>query len=185
VSEAAPDPPSPLLLRFLPHLRRAARLGPVVDLACGRGRNALAIARDGTPVIGIDRQPDFLAALQTRAAAESLPVALVRADLEHPAGPPLARRSCGAIAVFRFLHRPLCPALVEALRPGGLLLYETFTLHQKDLPHGPGNPAFLLESGELRRLFSALEVLAHWEGVLPGPKPLAVAQLAARRPRPA
>jgi tellurite methyltransferase len=182
VSEPTRDPPSRLLLRFLPELRAAARLGPVVDLACGRGRNAIAIAQAGTGVIGIDRDRGFLAELQAVAAAGSLPVALARADLESPAGPPLARRSCGAIAVFRFLHRPLCAELVEVLRPGGLLLYETFTLYQRELGHGPGNPAFLLLPDELPQLFPGLEVLSHWEGVLPGPRSFALAQLAARRP---
>jgi SAM-dependent methyltransferase len=183
VKAVEPAAPSPLLERHREDLRAARRRGPIVDLACGRGRNALAIARGGLPVVGIDRNPDFLASLRASARAESLPVSLGRADLEATTGPALAPQSCGAIAVFRFLHRPLCRALVSALRPGGLLLYETFTIHQRDLGHGPENPAFLLEDDELPSLFPELEVLAHWEGTIVGPKTWAVAQLVARRAR--
>jgi SAM-dependent methyltransferase len=181
VSQVA-APASPLLERVGAALREAAGRGPVVDLACGRGRNALALAREGLPVVGIDRNGELLSELAERARSEGLPIALARADLEAALGPPLAARSCGAILVFRFLHRPLCPALAEALRPGGLLLYETFTIHQRDYAHGPSNPAFLLAEGELPELFATLEVLHHWEGILPGPKAWAVAQLVARRP---
>lgn len=178
---SADDPPASLLQQHLEAVAAAARLGPVVDLACGRGRNALAIARAGIPVVGIDRNAEFLASLRGTARADQLPVALARADLEHALGPPLAPRSCGAIAVFRFLYRPLCAALIEALRPGGLLLYETFTFHQRDLSHGPRNPAFLLEEGELPRLFPGFEILTHWEGTIHSPRRCAVAQLVARR----
>ena len=86
------------------------------------------------------------------------------------------------ILVFRFLFRPLAPAIVEALAPGGLLLYETFTIHQRDLGEGPRNPAFLLHDGELPELFARLETASHWEGLTPGPAPQALARLAARKP---
>ena len=52
---------------------------------------------------------------------------------------------CGAILVFRFLHRPLAQDIERVLAPGGLLLYETFTTQQRELERGPRNAAFLLE----------------------------------------
>ena len=79
--------------------------------------------------------------------------------------------SCGAILVFRFLFRPLAPAISAALAPGGLLLYETFTVAQRALGSGPRRAEFLLEPGELRALFSDLEPLEHWEGRSDGPPP--------------
>ncbi len=90
--------------------------------------------------------------------------------------------SCGAILVFRFLFRPLAPEIETLLRPGGLLLYETFTVHQRELPGGPRNAAFLLADDELPALFPGLEILDYWQGVTDDPNPTALARLAARRP---
>ena len=157
-------PPSPFFSSNREALREAGRLGLVADLACGRGRHALAAARDGLPTLAVDRNPDFLAALRTRATLEALPLHLLRWDLETPFGVPFAPAQCGAILVFRFLYRPLAKVLSELLAPGGILLYETFTTGQLELGTGPRNPAFLLEPGELPQLFPDLEVVSFDEG---------------------
>jgi SAM-dependent methyltransferase len=174
--------PSPHLLAHRDAVRATARLGPVLDLACGTGRHALAVAGWGLPVVAMDRSRDALADLAGHARTRSLPVLGVRTDLETPMGIPVRPGSCGTILVFRFLFRPLAAAIVEALAPGGLLLYETFTIHQRDLGEGPGNPAFLLREGELLERFARLEIESHWEGLTPGPAPQALARLAARKP---
>lgn len=159
--------PSPFFRAHAGALRAAARLGPALDLACGRGRHALAAAGLGVPCVAVDRDPGVLGALAHRARARGLPGSAllpVRADLETPRGIPVRPESCGAVLVFRFLYRPLASAIHDALAPGGLLLYETFTIRQRDLPYGPGNPAFLLGEGELPELFPGLEVLESREG---------------------
>jgi tellurite methyltransferase len=173
---------SPLFRAELPRLRAASRLGAVVDLACGRGRHCLAAAREGLAVVGLDRSRAFLSELATTARAEKLPVALARTDLESGHGIPLRPGSCGAVLVFRYLFRPLAGAIQALLAPGGLLLYETFTIHQRKLGHGPSNEAFLLLPGELPTLFPGLQVQHHWEGTTPGPRPWALARLAATKP---
>jgi len=173
---------SPHVLAHLAALRSAARAGPVVDLACGRGRNALAIARAGIPVVGLDRDAGHLRELEAASRGAGLPVRALRADLESAPRPPLADGSCAALVVCRYLHRPLAPLLEEILQPGGWLLYETFTLHQRDLGYGPRNPAFLLDPGELATLFPRLEICFRWEGISDEPRPAAVARLTARKP---
>jgi tellurite methyltransferase len=180
VSEMAA--PSPFFVKQTARLSSAAKLGPVVDLACGRGRHCIAAAEGGAHAIGVDRNPAFLAELRTVARERGLRVDPVRADLEHPAEIPLKSGCCAAILVFRFLFRPLAPRIEEALLPGGLLLFETFTVRQREFATGPRNPAFLLAEGELPELFARLEVLAFWEGVTDGSSPAAVARLAARKP---
>ena len=160
----------------------AARQGPVLDLACGGGRHARYVARLGARVVGLDRNRSSLRELRRASRSEGRPVETLQADLEGGAGIPLRPGCCAAVLVFRYLHRPLVPAIVELLAPGGLLLYETFTIHQRELRYGPTNPAFFLDPGELLGLFSALRIEAHREGLVEGERPLHLASLAARRP---
>jgi len=161
-TEHAPgSAPAAFLLEHLPRLRAAP--GPVLDLACGAGRNALAAARAGCAVIGLDRNANALAQLAAHARATQAAVQAVRADVETGHGIPFAPQSFGAVLVFHFLFRPLAPEIARLLRPGGWLLYETFTTAQRALPGGPRNPAFLLHPGELPRLFPTLIPIHHAE----------------------
>lgn len=175
--------PSPWFVRHASLLREAAELGPIVDLACGRGRHTLGAAALGAPSFGIDRDSAALEALRREAQSRGLAslTMAVRADLETAGGLPLRAESCGAVLVFRYLHRPLAPAICALLRPGGLLLYETFTTGQRNLGYGPTNPAFLLAPGELAQLFAPLAIVAFEEGLSSGERPEALARLAARR----
>jgi SAM-dependent methyltransferase len=162
-ADALPSPSS-LFTDQLPNLRRTAKLGPLVDLACGRGRHALAAARAGLRCVAVDRNAGFLRELAPAAGRRPrLPLDPLRFDLERGLALPFADASCGAVLVFRFLYRPLAPFLERALAPGGWLLYETFTTGQLALGTGPTNRAFLLEPGELPRLFPKLEVIAYDE----------------------
>ncbi len=174
-------PPSDFFVEHIEALRAAAQAGPIVDLACGRGRHMIAGARAGLPMVGIDRNPGSLAELRCVAKAQRVELDAVRADLEIAPGGPLKTGSCGAIVVFRYLHRPLARSICDALAPGGLLLYETFLTDQIELGWGPSNPAFLLRAGELADLFGELEILEKWEGTTSGSRPEAVARLLARR----
>jgi SAM-dependent methyltransferase len=178
----APSPPSPFFLEHVAALTQAARRGPILDLACGRGRHSLAAAEAGARVIGIDRNRESLADLQSLARSRGLRLECVRADVEDPPEFPLKPGSCGAILVFRFLYRPLAPKIEAALAPGGLLLYETFTLAQLEFGAGPKNPAHLLASGELRNLFPALRVASFHEDIVGSERPNALAHLAAYKP---
>lgn len=178
-AEAEPGPPAPLFVERLPELRASARLGPLLDLACGPGRHALAAGRARLATVALDRNADFLARLARSARRDALPVSCLRFDLEAGLAPPLRDAACGAVIVFRYLHRPLAPFVARLLAPGGVLLYETFTREQRSLGTGPRNPAFLLEPGELPRLFPGLETIAYDEGLRDGS---ALARLVARKP---
>ena len=173
------SPPSEFFVQQLDRIRAASRLGAVADLACGRGRHTLAAAEAGIPIVGIDRNRDFIAELHADAQPE-LAFETVLADLENPAEIPLRSGCCGAVLVFRYLHRPLIPAILRVLAPGGLLIYETFTNDQRTLEFGPRNPDHLLDSGELPELFAGLEILEHWEGLSSGDECAQVARIAAR-----
>jgi SAM-dependent methyltransferase len=122
--------------------------GRALDVACGRGRHALRLAAAGFEVTAIDRDREALAALAEEAHALGVAVQTRHLDLEA-AEPSLGDDAFDLVVVFRYLHRPLFPMLRRALRPGGVLVYETFTRAQAVRGH-PTNPAFLLDPGELR-----------------------------------
>jgi SAM-dependent methyltransferase len=148
------------------HRHLLPALGRALDVACGRGRNTLWLAREGFDVTAIDRNPEAVAALNDRARAAGLAVAGVVVDLEA-GDADLGRDAYDVIVVVHYLHRALFPALLAALMPGGVLVYETFTTAQAARGR-PTNPAFLLEPGELRRHVEGLEILDARQGDFDG-----------------
>jgi tellurite methyltransferase len=140
--------------------------GRALDVACGRGRNAVWLARAGFVTTAVDRDPSAVAAVEARARQEGLPLTARAMDLESD-GVELGAAAYDVIVVVHYLHRPLFPALIKALAPGGVLVYETFIAAQAARGK-PTNPAFLLEPGELPRLVTPLEVRAAREGDFEG-----------------
>ncbi|MGD8895227.1 MAG: rhodanese-like domain-containing protein [Acidobacteriota bacterium] len=148
-----------------------------LDVACGRGRHALLLAGAGYMVRAVDRDAARVAQLAALARRLRLPLDAEVVDLED-GDVDLGDGEWGLVLVFRYLHRPLFPALVRALRPGGVLLCETFTKGQEP-QRSPSNPVFLLEPGELPELVAPLEVVRQREGEHDGRR---VAAVAARKP---
>jgi rhodanese-related sulfurtransferase len=166
------------------------RGGRVLDVAAGRGRHALLLAAAGFSVHAIDRDAAALTTIANVSRAAELAVTTEALDLEDgtegrtvPAlsevegSLALAADSYDAILVFNYLHRPLMPALSAALKPGGVIFYETFLIGQAERGH-PKNPAFLLQPGELATLVSPLTILRSREGDVDGNL---VASIVARR----
>jgi SAM-dependent methyltransferase len=165
--------PSPFVLAHLAD----APPGAALDVACGGGRHALALARRGRRVEAFDRDESRCRALAAVARGERLPVDVVCADLEQF---PLPPRRYAVIVNTLYLDRALVPSLLRALRPRGVLLFETFTAEQLATGH-PRNPAFVLAPGEVLRLAAGLEVIAHVEGpVTRDGRTVHLASLAAR-----
>ncbi len=133
--------------------------GEALDLACGLGGNALLLARTGLRTRAWDLSAVAIERLAAEADAEGLPLC---AEVRDVVVAPPAAGSFDVIVVSRFLERGLCPALMAALRPGGLLFYQTFT-RDKAVPGGPSNPAFLLAENELLRLFDGLRLRVYRE----------------------
>lgn len=154
------------------------RSGLALDVACGEGRHALWLASRGLTTLALDRDAAKIAALAGAAGSLGLPLTAETRDLETGSAG-LGSGKYDAIVVASYLHRPLFPALREALAPGGVLVYETFTTAQALRGH-PRNPAFLLAPGELRTLVAPLEVLAEREGEFEGRD---VASVVARKQR--
>lgn len=130
--------------------------GDALDLACGRGRHALWLAQQGFRTQAVDRDGAALDALIDEAAARGLTIGTRVLDLES--GGVVPADAFDVIVVVHYLHRPLFPQLLAALRPGGVLVYETFTTAQA-VRGKPSNPAFLLQPGEL-----VARVTGQWPG---------------------
>jgi rhodanese-related sulfurtransferase len=148
-----------------------------LDVACGRGRHALLLASAGYMVRAIDRDATRVERLGAIAHRLRLPLDAEVVDLEN-GDMNLGDGEWELVLVFRYLHRPLFPSLIRALRPGGVLLCETFTKGQGS-QDAPSNPEFLLEPGELPKLVDPLEVVRLREGEDDGRR---VASVAARKP---
>lgn len=150
--------------------------GACLDVACGRGRHARFLRSRGHPVTAVDRDIGGLAVLAVDPAVE-----IVAADLEDGSPWPLPGRRFAAIVVANYLHRPLFPALLDALAPGGILLYETFMRGHERFGR-PSNPDFLLRDGELLELARGrLSVVAYEARMTSDPRPALVQRIAARR----
>ncbi len=178
-TDPRPDPhwrlsaPSPWILRFA-HLVPTG--GLVLDLACGSGRHAHHFLDRGCRVLAVDRDLAGLADLVEHADLETL-----EADLEDGRPWPLAGRRFEAVVVVNYLHRPLLPHLVDAVAPGGLLLYQTFARGHERFGR-PRNPDYLLRQGELLEVVRGhLRVLAHEDLEIADPSPAAVQRICARR----
>jgi len=138
--------------------------GEALDLACGRGGNALLLAEHGLQVQAWDLSSVAIETLQTTANARGLAIQASVRDVEQES---LQANSFDVIVVSYFLERDLAPALIQALRPNGLLFYETF-VREKPEGVGPSNPDYLLGANELLKLFADLHVLAYREEGLVG-----------------
>lgn len=133
--------------------------GEALELACGRGGNALLLAGQGLKTQAWDLSPVAVGHLQACADARGLAIQALVRDVEQQ---PLPANSFDVIVVSYFLARQLAPALMMALRPNGLLFYETY-IREKPQGIGPSNPDYLLAANELLRLFAGLHVLAYRE----------------------
>lgn len=159
-------------VRHWAHLVAAG--GAVLDVASGAGRHARFLASLGHPVTAIDRDAAALDTLRDEPLVTPL-----AADLEGAAWPLPANAKFAAVVVTNYLHRALFPQLLDALAPGGVLVYETFAQGNESVGK-PSNPAFLLAPGELLEVVRGrLRVVAFQDGFLAQPRPAYVQRICA------
>jgi tellurite methyltransferase len=164
--------PASIVSEWLPLLP----MGAALDLACGTGRHTLLLAGRGQFVNAVDWSGAALDILESRARKARLHVSraddtsgtgsrtsgirLIQANLEDIQ---LPEALFSLILCLEYLQRSLFQQMAAALRPGGVLVFETFTRAQLSHSGGPHNPRYLLESGELRTAFPGLHTLFYRE----------------------
>lgn len=151
------DPIAARVLAEFEHLLPAT--GRALDLACGRGGNALLLARHGLETWAWDISDTAVRQLDNLAREKHVAITVQQRDVVRQ--PPEAC-TFDVIVVSHFLDRALLPAIHQALCYQGLLFYQTF-IRDKAPDCGPGNPAYLLESNELLSLFRSMHILCYRE----------------------
>ena len=141
------------------NLHLLPKQGRALDLACGAGGNAILLAEQGLQVDAWDIADVAIAALQDIAARRQLSL---RAEVRDVEADPPAPGTFDVIVVSYFLDRRTIPALIEALRPGGLIYYQTFT-RERVTDRGPQRADFRLAEQELLQLFSGMQLLVYRE----------------------
>jgi tellurite methyltransferase len=138
--------------------------GISLDLASGLGANAIFLAEHGLKVTALDISSAAIEKLNAYALNHRL---AIEAKQEAIGPASLPSSAFDVIAISRFLDRSLTGAIINALKPGGLLFYQTFT-RLKVTAEGPDNPAYLLETNELLDLFSPLRTVYYRENAAIG-----------------
>ena len=175
-SRLPPKPPARWLRRWIEVIPG----GRVVDLGMGLGGNALYLAARGFSVLGIDISERAVRALRRTALNRGLRLELIVADLDDF---PLPVNRFDAALCFFYLNRPLFPQIRNSLKPGGVLLMESFVTD----PQRPkkDQPRYRLAEKELLTVFGDWEVLDYAEGTYPESphSQAATARICARKPK--
>ena len=135
--------------------------GKALDLACGLGGNARFLAKCGLKVDAWDISDNALTVLNNWASLNHLPITPLLTDLEQML---LPYQQYDVIVVSRYLNRALFQQIEQALKPNGILIYQTFLGPVQE--NAPKNPDFYLKSGELVQSFAKLQCLVYGEGWL-------------------
>ncbi len=152
-----PGKPEPFVIAMLPRLPH----GLALDVAAGRGRHSLLLARAGMRVIAVDYSIAGIQVMMNAARSERLVVSPVLADMTRF---PLGENRFDVILNVNFLERSLLPDFKRALKVGGALLFDTFLIDEAWEGH-LRNPLHLLEHGELRALLDGLDIVEYREGL--------------------
>ena len=139
--------------------------GRALDLACGRGGNALLLAQRGLQVQAWDYSEVAIDQLKQFAMQQGVEIeADIRDVVKHPPEP----NTFNVVVVSRFLDRTIMPELISAVAPGGILFYQTFVQEKVDDGVGPSSSSFLLQPNELLKMASSLRILVYREEGLQG-----------------
>jgi 2-polyprenyl-3-methyl-5-hydroxy-6-metoxy-1,4-benzoquinol methylase len=159
------DRPHAFLRQHLALLPR----GRALELAMGEGDTALFLAQQGFSVTGID-----ISAVAVERSLQLCQQAGVAIDAHcmDLRTITLPKDTYDVVACFYYLQRSLFPQIINTLKPGGMVIYETYTREQAQYGH-PTNPNYLLCPNELLEAFRDLRIRAYRDVIVAGPKAIA------------
>jgi len=159
--------PNPVLDVLERNLHLLPKSGKSLDIACGLGGNALRLAELGFESHAWDLSDSAIEKVQEFALERHLNIAVKQCDVSlKEQQVEMCKGGFDVIVVGHFLLRDIVPSLISALKPGGLIFYQTFVevdqsregSNEKPQDSGPRNSLFRLKSNELLKLFSELTV---------------------------
>jgi tellurite methyltransferase len=148
--------------------------GKALDVAGGVGRHSIFMAEHGWQVTLVDISAEGVA--QARRNAEQLGKQVEYQVTDLTAGPCELPRY-DLVMVFFYLERGIFGQLAKAIRPGGLLMYKTYTHLAPKFGKGPTHPMHLLQENELLLAFPEMTLLHYRETI----RDRAVAEMVARK----
>src|SRR5262245_23284078 len=137
--------------------------GRALDIATGKGRNAIFLAERGFQVVGIDISPVGLEMARRTAQEKCLAIDWQEADLECVE---LPKEHYDLVVNLNYLQRSLVPQIKNTLKPGGWVIFETYLTDQSKIGD-PINPDYLLLHNELLHFFRDFRILYYREGKFP------------------
>ena len=169
--------PDPFLVGAYGEFLAGQLPGTALDIAGGVGRHSIWLAQHSWRVKLLDISEIGIQQAEENAKRTGTAGSISTQICDLNSTQDLGRQQYDLVIVFFFLQRELFPALDAAIKPGGLLIYKTYTTEQKNFAGGPNHPMFLLEPNELLRAFSSLRVLHYHETI----QQKGVAELVARK----
>lgn len=137
--------------------------GSALDVACGRGGNALLLARAGLSTTAVDVSDHVVSSLAGVAKDQKLTLNAVACDIQDWLNALDVSVCFDVIVVSRFLDRALIPELIRRLNINGLVYYQTFVQEKATASVGPSNPDYLLEPNELLSFFAGLRIRTFYD----------------------
>jgi len=170
--------PDPFLVNAYAEFLAGSTPGVALDVAGGVGRHSFWLAERGWKVKLVDVSKVGIELARKNIGAQKNYSSRVEAEVvDLQAKSDLGEEQYDLVLVFFYLQRELFPALITALKPGGLLIYKTYTLEQQRFAGGPSHPMHLLKANELLQAFASLRILHYHETI----RERGVAELAARK----
>jgi tellurite methyltransferase len=157
--------PDPFLVSAYEEFLADRPAGSALDLAGGVGRHAIWLAQRGWRVKLLDISEVGIRQAEENAARTGTASSISVKACDLSTAQELGREQYDLVVVFFYLQREVFPALATAIKPGGFLIYKTYTTEQKNFSGGPSHPMFLLEPNELLHVFPSLRVLHYHETV--------------------
>ena len=133
----------------------------VLDVGMGEGRNAVFLARKGYKVVGVDISSVAIKKALSLAKEFSVRIESVVSSMEKYN---MAEGTLDAIICFYYVDRRLNEKLVKMLKPGGIMIYEAYTMLQRKVKGSENYEVkYLLKPGELLGMFPGMKVLKYEE----------------------